>query len=79
MRLIGHREHEWILLSLDRDESDWISLILIGPGSRNKTKKYWLGWNGERLSHSTDAGLLHKRHPEIENWVIGLLQREWAE
>lgn len=56
----------------------WRSLKLVRVNARPHEKRqklnWWLGWNGERLSRSSDAESLKEEHPALYDWVIGALQ-----
>lgn len=54
---------------------EWLSLKLVSVTPRRK-RNWWFGWNGERLSRSRDTGLLAEHHPQIYEWVVGVLTGE---
>jgi hypothetical protein len=55
--------------------AQWRSLKLVRhPRKAGQQNAWWLGWNGERLARSTDAGKLAERLPGIERWVIDVLR-----
>jgi hypothetical protein len=57
----------------------WRSLKLVRAPPQAGTKNiWWFGWDGERLSNSTDSKLLAKHHPEIRQWVIDVLRSSSA-
>jgi hypothetical protein len=55
--------------------AQWHSLKLVRhPRKAGEQNCWFLGWNGERLARSTDAGKLAERLPGIERWVIDVLR-----
>ena len=56
--------------------SVWRSLKLVLQVSEaGKMKRnWWIAWNGERISRSSDAKHLAAHHPEIRQWVIETLK-----
>jgi hypothetical protein len=53
----------------------WRSLKLVRtPPQAGEKNIWWFGWDGARLSNSTDSKLLAKHHPEIRQWVIDTLR-----
>ena len=52
----------------------WRNLKLVLTARKAPKRNWWFGWNGERLSNSSDAGLLAKHHPAIYQWVVETLQ-----
>jgi hypothetical protein len=51
----------------------WRSLKLVRAG-RHKKRNWWLGWNGERLARSSDAGKLYAHHGEVYEKILKYLE-----
>jgi hypothetical protein len=50
--------------------AEWVSLKLIRPGCGRKRKhSWWFGWNGDRLSRTSDLKLLAEHEPGVHQWV----------
>jgi hypothetical protein len=73
MRIIAERPG-WALYDRQRSSNGWRSLKLVAFERRHKGSWYF-GFNGERLSRSTDADLLAEHEPEIYQWVLDELRR----
>lgn len=63
----------------DRSTAEWYTFYVVAPGvNRGKIKrwdrKYHGGWNGERLARNTDTQVLKERHPQVYNWLLGVLK-----
>ena len=52
----------------------WLSLKLQRRPRQAGKNNWWFGWDGTRVSRTTDAGKLAKHHPEILQWVIDVLR-----
>jgi hypothetical protein len=52
----------------------WVNFALVAPASETRKRKYYGGWNGLRLAHSTDMGILQKHRPEIYAWLEAWLR-----
>ena len=59
---------QWRLYHRDAKNLPWRSLVLLAPPDHRK-RRYYLGWNGERIGGASDPKDLRKRHPEILTWV----------
>jgi hypothetical protein len=58
-----------------RSSDRWLSPKLVrDPREAGQQNCWWLGWDGQRLSRSSDAGKLAKHHPEVLQWVIDVLR-----
>jgi len=74
MQLLASKDFWTLLENETRGSPPWRSLILLGPSKKRRQKIYNLGWNGERLAAGADVKLLAKRFPEIELWVIEIME-----
>jgi hypothetical protein len=68
-------ERVFELLEYPSRDKRWRSLKLICPGNSVK-QTWWLGWNGERLSRSSDYMLLLKHLPEVCHWIHWIMCEE---
>lgn len=60
---------EWSLWRRDTTgTADWDALVL-ERACRARKRKWYLGWNGERLARNADTAHLHGNHAEILEWV----------
>jgi hypothetical protein len=73
MQIVSERPG-WTLYEYRPPTGRWHSLKLVATGRRRK-RSWWLGFNGERLSRTTDAGLLAEHEPAILQWVLDELRR----
>src|SRR5262245_32351441 len=56
----------------------WFGFVLVAPPSELLKRKYFGGWNGERLSRSHDMGTLAKHKPPTYAWLTAVCPRvEW--
>jgi hypothetical protein len=64
----------------DASTKDWYNFYVVAPGKRYKRawstpqRKYYGGWNGERVARVADMALLYQRHPQIYNWMVSVLK-----
>lgn len=63
----------WVLIELG-ETAGWRNLKLCSKTERSKGN-FWLAWNGERLSMSSDAGKLDAQHPDVFDWVCEAMGR----
>ena len=73
-----------VLYRPDSSTDEWRNIVVHAPGAKFEsghkrrgapkfTRKYYCGWNGERLSGS-DVKILRQRYPEILTWLESILQ-----
>ena len=51
----------------------WQHFKLVYARSDLPKRNWWLAWNGERLAHNRDAGLLAEHQPDVYDWVVAVL------
>lgn len=62
-----------------RSSAVWLSLKLVRTTAAKAPKKnWWFGWDGKRLSNSSDCKKLAEHHPGIRQWVIDVLRSSRA-
>jgi hypothetical protein len=60
----------------DRSTASWYAFYVLAPGkNRGKPdRKYHGGWNGERLARNIGTQALQERHPQVYEWMLGVLK-----
>jgi hypothetical protein len=87
MTFRSHRERPWIEVASRPDgfalverftsgATPWRNLKVIKTGNRPARQKgnWWIAWNGERFSRTTDARLLAEHYPAVAAWVVEVLK-----
>lgn len=66
----------------ERSTGQWYAFYIIAPGKKRlrgaqkpaADRKYHGGWNGERVARHTDMVALRKQHPQVYQWMLGVLK-----
>ena len=75
---VGATGSAWRVRSVERvgaATDEWRNFKLIREGYRLRKQNWWLGWNGERLARSADAGKLKEHEPGVYAWLAARLAR----
>jgi hypothetical protein len=58
----------WVLHAKG-SKGGWHSFVLVAPATEQRKRKYWGGYNGDRLARSRDMGILFKYNPDVGDWL----------
>ena len=74
-KIIARHPQGFDLCVRDRYGRGWVNLKLTATGSTPTRKRNWyMGWNGERLSRSSDTAALATHLPDVFSWVMQVLR-----
>jgi hypothetical protein len=71
---IARREGFTLFERTGAGANGWRSFKLIREGRGLKKRNWWIGWDGDRLARTADAGKLREHEPEIYDWMISQLR-----
>jgi hypothetical protein len=78
LRIGSKDENKWVLYWRQNNDKDgWHSLVLRHNNRRFRKEAYWCGWNGQRLSNTSDMAILAEHFPAVYDWLQALCGNMW--
>jgi hypothetical protein len=69
-KLLAERDGWELRVKLRPSTGGWHNFVLVAPESETRKRKYYGGWNGERLAQSYDMDILLEHVPSIYRWLV---------
>ena len=63
----------WELRAKAGGGKGWSNFALVAPAGETQKRKYYGGWNGERLARNRDMDILSEHLPHIYEWLVKIL------
>lgn len=62
--------------AVNKTPQRWANFLVLIADEQMRKRRYYLGWNGERLAETADLAMIDERHPGLSGKVARFLEGE---